>query len=89
MRQYMTVNALSEETGISKDTIRRWIREMRECDRYDADTTFFGGGRTTLVRTVCLLDYSKYRQDLQSPVLRKYVPELKELEIERKMGVAT
>ena len=88
MKQYMTTTLFASETGLSPDTIRRWVREMRSFvpERYD-DTTFFGCGKATLVRTVCLLDYSKYRNELQSPVARKYIPDFDALELERKIGV--
>lgn len=87
MKQYMTTNNLAAELGLSPETIRRWIREMRKLpDRYD-EATFFGNGRTIIVRTVCLLDYSKYRDELQSPILRQYVPGLDAKSLEKKIGV--
>ena len=88
MKQFMTTNFIASETGLSPDTIRKWVREMRKFipERYD-ENTFFGCGKATLVRTVCLLDYSKYRTELQSPALRKHVPFFDALELERKLGI--
>ena len=88
MKQYMTTTLFASETGLSPDTIRKWVREMRSLipERYD-ETTFFGCGRATLIRTVCLLDYSKYRTELRSPAMKKQVPFFDALELERKLGI--
>lgn len=88
MKQFTTTTLFASETGLSPDTIRKWVREMRKFipERYD-ENTFFGCGRSTLIRTVCLLDYSKYRTELQSPAMRKHVPFFDALELERKLGV--
>lgn len=86
MKQFLTVREASEELGLSKDTVRKMVSEIRDHipERYSRTDIF--EGKCAAVRFAALQDWAETKQKLDAGIAPEpYDP----IQRERELGINT
>ncbi len=83
---YKTLDDLSDELGVSKQTIHARKSELeQEKERYGEYAVIRDAG-IVLINYLAWIDFLKYRQRLREKNARKHVPPYKPLEVAKALG---
>lgn len=83
---YKTLDDLSDELGVSKQTLHSRKKELEEeKERYGEYAVIRDAG-IVLINYLAWIDFLKYRQRLKEKNLRKHVPPYNPMEIAKSLG---